>query len=237
MGIIYKHTIKNKSYIGYTKYSLEHRLNQHFIKIDKGIKSKFYNYVRKYGKDLLESEIIEHIPDKLLQEREKFWIEYYDTFNNGLNLTKGGGRGPIRLGHKNSPEHRHKSSQTQKGRKKKTGNKCGKYKKSEEHKKKLSNSVSGYVWVSNHSETIQINPNKLSYYIDKGYVKGRRHLTKNPVTGPLSEKHKENIRKAMQRPLVKCEYCEYIGKDFAVTRWHNENCKNINNSNNLKVSN
>jgi hypothetical protein len=34
--------------------------------------------------------IIEYCTIQYLDEKEEYWIEHYDTFNNGLNLTKGG---------------------------------------------------------------------------------------------------------------------------------------------------
>ena len=47
-----------------------------------------YDAIKKYGKEHFYIELIEETnsPD----EREKFWIEYYDTFNNGYNATVGG---------------------------------------------------------------------------------------------------------------------------------------------------
>lgn len=48
----------------------------------------------KYGWENHKFEIIEYCGRELLKQREKYWIEKLDTFNNGLNKNKGGG-GPI----------------------------------------------------------------------------------------------------------------------------------------------
>ena len=51
-----------------------------------------YRSFIKYGVDNHKFEILEQCDSKLLNEREKFYIEKYDTFQtlNGMNLTKGG---------------------------------------------------------------------------------------------------------------------------------------------------
>lgn len=46
---------------------------------------------RKYGYDDFELIILEdNIPKDKMSEREIYWIEYYDSFNNGYNSTTGG---------------------------------------------------------------------------------------------------------------------------------------------------
>jgi len=34
--------------------------------------------------------VIEECPKEKLDEREIYWIKFYDSYNNGYNLTKGG---------------------------------------------------------------------------------------------------------------------------------------------------
>ena len=88
MGIIYKHTnkINGKSYIGQTVQTMEIRLKQH-------LKEKrnfaFISAIKKYGVENFTSEVIESNVENL-DEREKYWIKYYDTYNNGYNMTEGG---------------------------------------------------------------------------------------------------------------------------------------------------
>ena len=49
-----------------------------------------YNAFSKYGLENFIIEEIEKIPNNLLNEREQYWIKYYDTYNNGYNATLGG---------------------------------------------------------------------------------------------------------------------------------------------------
>lgn len=50
-----------------------------------------YRSIRKYGLKQFSFEIIEKCDSyELLLEREKFWINLYDSYNAGYNLTQGG---------------------------------------------------------------------------------------------------------------------------------------------------
>ena len=44
----------------------------------------------KYCIENFKCETIEEVPNELLDKREKYWIEYYDTYFNGYNSTLGG---------------------------------------------------------------------------------------------------------------------------------------------------
>ena len=46
--------------------------------------------MRKYGVEQFSFEIIEKCNESLLKEREKYWIDYYNSVNTGYNLTLGG---------------------------------------------------------------------------------------------------------------------------------------------------
>lgn len=57
--------------------------------------SNSYNYplsraFRKYGIENFSFEIIEEVSQEKLNERERYWIQRYDTFYNGYNQTLGG---------------------------------------------------------------------------------------------------------------------------------------------------
>lgn len=92
----YKKKSSNKIvYVGQTN-NLEYRHKQH-IKYDPyNINNKEYNYplsrgIRKYGENEYELIVLE---DNLLQnqlnEREIYWIKFYDTYFNGYNQSTGG---------------------------------------------------------------------------------------------------------------------------------------------------
>lgn len=55
----------------------------------------WYNYpiyraIRKYGLDNFEFTVLEETSLEQLNERERYWINYYDSYNNGYNATTGG---------------------------------------------------------------------------------------------------------------------------------------------------
>lgn len=88
MSFIYKITnlINNKIYIGLTTRTVESRWKEHCRHnsqmIDKAIE--------EFGKENFSIETIEECEEENLDEREKYWITYYDSFNNGYNNTLGG---------------------------------------------------------------------------------------------------------------------------------------------------
>lgn len=49
--------------------------------------------MRKYGLEAFVFEIVEECDIDQLNEREKYWINYYNSFNHGYNLTNGGDSG------------------------------------------------------------------------------------------------------------------------------------------------
>lgn len=94
MAFIYKITnsINGKSYIGKTCFSIEKRFKEHQKDAfrDRNEKRPLYSAMRKYGIENFTVEQIEECSDMLSSEREKYWIEYYNTYINGYNATKGG---------------------------------------------------------------------------------------------------------------------------------------------------
>ena len=91
MGLIYKITAPNgKSYIGQTVRSFEKRVAEHKSPTSRCL--FIARAISKYGPDNMSYEIIENdIPSlEQLNIRERYWIEYYETFKNGYNLTSGG---------------------------------------------------------------------------------------------------------------------------------------------------
>lgn len=87
---IYKITKKEngKAYIGQSN-NIERRFTQHCCKGEKsGIPLDVA--IKKYGKDAFTFEVIEECPLDKLNERESYWIKYYDTIKNGYNCSEGG---------------------------------------------------------------------------------------------------------------------------------------------------
>ena len=86
---IYKITRKEtgKSYIGQSN-DITRRFKEHIFKneipIDKAI--------QKYGKENFEFEILEECSLEELDEKERYWINYYNTYKGfGYNCSEGGG--------------------------------------------------------------------------------------------------------------------------------------------------
>ena len=95
MGYIYKITnmVNNKIYIGKTTSNIEQRFKEHCRSYNKERVYNFplYRSMRKYGVENFFIEEIEQCDDVMLNDREKYWISYYDTYyGEGYNATLGG---------------------------------------------------------------------------------------------------------------------------------------------------
>lgn len=92
--IIYKVTniINNHSYIGQTVTSLSKRKAAHLSDVlIKKDSTYFHRAIRKYGVNDFEWSIIDECSAiEELNRLEIYYIGYYDTFDNGYNLTLGG---------------------------------------------------------------------------------------------------------------------------------------------------
>ena len=91
MSYIYmiSNDINNKKYIGKTSHTIEYRWNLH--KRDYPyFQYPLYNAIKKYGIEHFSIKQIEECPDEILSNREIYWIDFYDSYNNGYNATLGG---------------------------------------------------------------------------------------------------------------------------------------------------
>lgn len=96
---IYKFTnkINGKSYIGQSinleKRKKEHEhncFNPNYCNYD----SKFYRALRKYGLENFDYEVLENCTKEQLNEREVYWIFYFNSYQDGYNSTLGGEDNP-----------------------------------------------------------------------------------------------------------------------------------------------
>lgn len=92
---IYKITniLNDKSYIGqsiniYQRWAEHKYIATH--KIERFKNNKFYNAIKKYGLENFSFDILEETSIEKLDEKERFWINYYNSFYNGYNSTLGG---------------------------------------------------------------------------------------------------------------------------------------------------
>lgn len=101
MGYIYKisNNVNNKVYIGMTTRSLDIRKADH-RKTYNNQNSRMYNLkiykaMRDIGIENFQYSILEECSNDILSEREKFWIDKYNSVFEGYNTALGGTGKPI----------------------------------------------------------------------------------------------------------------------------------------------
>lgn len=82
--------VNNLDYIGQSIH-IETRWEQHKdeakqLRVDRPL----YNAMNKLGFDNFEFTILEECAPQELDARERYWVKYYDAYENGYNLTPGG---------------------------------------------------------------------------------------------------------------------------------------------------
>jgi len=132
-GIIYKviNEYNSKIYIGQTIVGLSKRKEGH---INDSLANRdnnyFHNAIRKYGKESFTWEIIEYCESKEeLDDMEFHYIKQYNSFDNGYNLTLGGGG---MLGYRITKAHRDNLSKSHIG-----------YEHTKEQRAKISKALTG----------------------------------------------------------------------------------------------
>lgn len=96
LGFIYRITnkVNGKVYIGQTINSLKQRFHRH---INSGGCKYLHNAILRYGKENFVIEEIERISQDKLDEREIYWIKYYNSTDKkfGYNIYPGGNLGNL----------------------------------------------------------------------------------------------------------------------------------------------
>lgn len=221
-----KNIINGKSYIGC--HSTNDLLDEYY-----GSGKKLLEDIRLLGRKCFLTGIIEFCSPRDLHEREKYWIKFYDTFNNGYNLNAGGGG---TYGKKHSSDTLKKISDSLKnpsddvrkrmrdGQLKRKENpglfKIWKEKfseidfnnKMEEYGKKMSESLMGKNLGKNLSEESKIKIGNSS--------RGRK-FTEHQI-----EKIRiKSSRKGRKMKNVICQFCGKNGSGGNMSRYHFDNCK------------
>ena len=102
-GIIYGYTNleSGKMYIGQTIYPQRRYKAHRYGKYKNGWHKDYQNNPEKYEYSVIEYDV----PEDKLDEREMFWISFFDSYRNGYNLTEGGN---TTRGYKHTEETRKK---------------------------------------------------------------------------------------------------------------------------------
>ena len=79
----------NKVYIGQTIRPVKDRFHRHINDaLNNNLDTHFARAIRKYGKDSFIIEIIDEATNQIeLNQKEQYWIQYYDSIQDGYNET------------------------------------------------------------------------------------------------------------------------------------------------------
>lgn len=201
MKYIYKiqNLINNKVYIGQTK-NFKVRFKNHRFCGKQDSDYPLYHEMFVYGIDKFDFSIIEYIDDIYADDRERYWISYYNSFNKGYNQQTGGANGFTF-----NEKSKHDISESNKGKTAWNKGKTGIFSEetlkhlseshkniSEETRQKMRNAKKNYIpwnkgnktnkenwdhcWVVNENgDTTRILITDLQKYIDLGYKRGRKY--------------------------------------------------------------
>ena len=89
---IIRNTRNSKVYIGQTKVSIKLRFQNHLSAARNGKDYVIGKAIRKYGEENFYIELLEECTIEELNERERYWISYFNSTNNkfGYNISIGG---------------------------------------------------------------------------------------------------------------------------------------------------
>lgn len=189
-----------KKYIGQSQ-DIEKRWKEHKERLEnnKHYNTHLQNSWNKYGKNAFSFIIIERCHKNALNNRERYWINYHNTYNNPqhYNLTPGGDIGirGAHKGHKHSKETKKKISESLKNNQNTKGRKH-----SEETKRKMSEAHKGL----KHSEETK---RKISEAMKNNQnTKGFRHSDESKKKMSQSHKgfkHSEETKKRISEIMKK----------------------------------
>lgn len=91
-GIIYLITNKENGhkYVGQTTQGMNKRWQQHIQEALRMSDKPLHRAMRKYGNHRFSVQEIDECDERLLNEKEEYWIKHYNTFKEGYNATTGG---------------------------------------------------------------------------------------------------------------------------------------------------
>ena len=214
----------NKRWKDHKKYYLKHveTKNNH---------NKLYNAMKLYGINNFSFEIIESFETldlQKLKDREIYWISYYDSYNNGYNLTIGGDIGGFDRNGEKHPNSK-LSLEDVIDIRTRYNNKERRKEVYELYKHKISESGFVKIWQGGTWKDIMYDvyteENKKFHKhncSNKGIQNGRSKLSENDIVNiRLRRKKGENFSKVYE------DYSNIISKRYFKNLWHNVNWKDI----------
>ena len=196
-GYIYlvRNKVNGKRYIGQKQSSV-------FVEDYFGSGTYIKSAISKYGKENFEHEkILQECNSKEeLNEAERYWIAYYNAVGSDdfYNLSVGG-------------EGSQKGSKKSEGFKIKVAEKTANRVWKDESRKKISDYVSGRIWVYKENTSKQILPEELEIYISQGYQRGRPRVS-SIARERMSESHRGKHHKVSKNSNPSGELNHFYGK-------------------------
>lgn len=90
--------INGKQYIGQSVNGYKERFRTHCF-LEKGYKNtiptRIDKAIKKYGSNNFKVELLEQVSFEDRNEKERYYIRKFDTYNNGYNATEGGDYNPM----------------------------------------------------------------------------------------------------------------------------------------------
>lgn len=202
-----------KTYIG-RSVNLKIRAQRHFnsLRINKHINKHLQNSFNKYGESSFIFSIIEYLPrnNRVLNNREKYWIIQFDSKNQGFNYTKGGDG---ILGFKHTEETRKKISKNS------TKHNKGKI-FSKEIRKKMSRSHKGKIPYNKgismkESQKVKISNTKKGIPV---HTEEEKNIRSKHWMGNKNPNYREDINDSIIIELYEKKYSlRKIAKEFKCT--------------------
>ena len=211
---IYKieNLLNHKVYIGQS-VNIAQRWKEHRYCVPSWKNSEYplYRAIHKYGIDNFEFSVLQECSKEQLNELEIYWIEKYNSFNQGYNQTKGGDGNPhpLKLSEEQVLEIYEKLKGTQSMEE--IANEYGVTHPT------ISNINTGVLWVhKNISYPIRKKEIAENYCCDCGIKISKNAIRCNKCNGILRKTDKPITREQL-KSLIRVKSFVQIGKDFNVS--------------------
>lgn len=91
---VLRNTVNGKIYVGQS-VNILNRWYSHRKSANAGKKSHLYDSMRKYGLSAFSIQIMEECTPEQLDEREAYWMDFFDATNTGYNMMPAGQYGRV----------------------------------------------------------------------------------------------------------------------------------------------